>query len=45
MSGAWYALGTIGVALVIWWFIRNDTGPSGLKSTNAEPKETEPRGE
>ena len=31
MSGAWYALATFAIALVIRWYILNDTGPSSLK--------------
>ena len=32
MSGGWYALATIVVALVCWWCVKNDTGPSSLKA-------------
>ncbi|HJT43316.1 MAG TPA: hypothetical protein VJ750_07420 [Rhizomicrobium sp.] len=32
MSGAWYALATIALALVIWWYLKNDTGPSSPKA-------------
>jgi hypothetical protein len=32
MSGAWYALETIAIALVIWWYLKNDTGPSSPKA-------------
>jgi hypothetical protein len=32
MSGAWYALATIAVALVIRWYIQNDTGTLGRDS-------------
>lgn len=32
MSGAWYALGTVTVALVIWWYLKHDTGPSSPKA-------------
>ena len=31
MSGAWYALGTVTIAFVIWWYLKNDTGPSSPK--------------
>ena len=36
MSGAWYALGTVTVALVIWWYLKNDTGPSSPKARAEE---------
>ena len=36
MSGAWYALGTFTVALVIWWYLKNDTGPSSPKARAEE---------
>jgi hypothetical protein len=32
MSGAWYALASLTVGLVIWWYLKNDTGPSSPKS-------------
>jgi hypothetical protein len=32
MSGAWYALATVSIALVIWWYMKNDTGPSSSKA-------------
>ena len=32
MSGGWYALATVVIALVCWWVIRNDTGPSSSKA-------------
>ena len=36
MSGGWYALGTIATALVIWWYLKNDTGPSSPKARAEE---------
>jgi hypothetical protein len=36
MSGAWYGLATLAIALVIRWFIYNDTGPSRLKPRKAK---------
>lgn len=35
MSGAWYALATIAIALVIRWYLKNDTGPSAPKAKTA----------
>jgi len=32
MSGAWYALATAAIALVIWQYLKNDTGPSSPKA-------------
>jgi hypothetical protein len=29
MSGAWYGFATIAVAIVIRWYIQNDSGPAG----------------
>ena len=31
MSGAWYALESAVIALIVWWYLRNDTGPSSPK--------------
>lgn len=36
MSGAWYALATVTIALVCWWVLRNDTGPSSPKARAEE---------
>ena len=38
MSGAWYALATLAVAYVIWWFVRNDHKPSGVVTTMHDPQ-------
>ena len=35
MSGAWYALATVAVALVVRWYLANDTGPSAPKRRSA----------
>ena len=32
MSGGWYALATAVIALVCWWYLKNDTGPSSPKA-------------
>jgi hypothetical protein len=32
MSGGWYALATVTIALVVWWYLKNDTGPSSPKA-------------
>jgi hypothetical protein len=32
MSGGWFALATVVIALVCWWVLRNDTGPSSPKA-------------
>jgi len=32
MSGAWYGLTTLAIAAVIWWYLKNDTGPSSPKA-------------
>jgi len=37
MSGAWYALATIAVAIVIWRYIRND-GPNATNDSGGVPK-------
>jgi hypothetical protein len=33
MSGAWYALAAVAIALVVRWYIRNDTGAMGGKES------------
>jgi hypothetical protein len=41
MGGAWYALATIAVALVIRWYIQNDTGTLG-RDSDASSKHPKP---
>ncbi len=36
MSGAWYALATAAIAMVIRWYLKNDTGPSSPKERAAK---------
>jgi len=36
MSGGWYALASIVIALVIAWYLKNDTGPSSPKARAEE---------
>ena len=38
MSGAWYALASVLIALVCWWVLKNDTGPSSPKARAEEAR-------
>jgi hypothetical protein len=44
MSGAWYALATIAVALVIRWYIQNDSGTVDRDSDGASKRPKRWRG-
>ena len=37
MGGPWYGLAALAIALVIRWFIYNDTGPTRLKPRSGKP--------